>query len=343
MGGDMIKKVVTVLIAVFVVSCFSDFGYADDIKGYMIPEYYFVLSHHQGEDGIEGQHGFWFRRIYFGYDTRLSDKFSARVRFEMNSPAFSEGTMDPFIKNAHLKYSLAGGVSLIAGIIDPPSFDKVEKFWDNRYLEKTPADLFKFASSRDFGLALDGQSKGGLVYTLMYGNYGSNKGEDNKGKGIYARLGYEGKSFYIEANGLFSSDNGSDYTFLSGFFGFKGGWGNIGANYIYLDRAPEEGDSKNMSCISAFTNLKLGSKTKLVLRYDHMLDPHLKHVTGYLRFHPDAPARLIIGALEFQVHKMVLISPNVKYVFYGDPDVGTKPGSDFYVNLTAKVSFKTKI
>ena len=257
-----------------VIITFAQSGYlvrADDIRGYMIPEYYFVLSHHEGEDGIEGQHGLWFRRIYFGYNTKLSDKFSARVRFEMNSTAFGEGTLDPYIKNAHLKYSLGGGASLIGGIIEPPSFDLVEKFWDHRYLEKTPADLFKFASSRDTGLALGGKTKSGFVYTLMYGNYSSNKGEDNKGKGFYGRLGYETKQFYVEANGHFSSDGSNDYTFLSGFAGFKGDWGNVGANYIYLNKSPEEGDSKDMSCISAFSTIKLGDKTNAVLRYDHML------------------------------------------------------------------------
>lgn len=339
----MIKKIVFIFIVVFVISSFSNLGFADDIKGYMIPEYYSVISHHEGEDGIEGQHGFWLRRIYFGYNTKLSDKFSARVRFEMNGSPFNEDKMYLYVKNAHLKYKLGKTANLICGIIDPPSFNRVEKFWAHRYLEKTPADLFKFASSRDFGLAIDSKTKGGLVYTLMYGNYGSNKGEDNKGKGFYGRVGYEGKSFYLEANGHFSSDFDNDYTFLSGFVGYKGSWGNVAANYIYLNKKPGEGDSKSMSCISAFTTLKLSSKTNIVLRYDHMLDPTLKHVTGYLRFNPDAPARLIIGALEFNVHKMLKISPNVKYVFYGNPDLGEKPGADLCFNLTAKVSFKTKI
>jgi hypothetical protein len=336
------KKIILLLVTVFMLVSFTQTGLADDIKGYMIPEYYSVAGHHEGEEGIEGQHGFWLRRIYFGYNTKLADNLSARVRFEMNSPAYEEDKMVAYVKNAHLKYSLGGGAALIGGIIEPPSFDKVEKFWGHRYIEKTAPDLFKFASSRDFGLALGGKTKGGLVYTVMYGNYGSNKGEDNQGKGVYGRLGYEANGFYLEANGHLSSDNGSDYLFLSGFAGIKGGWGNIGANYIYLDKAKED-DSESMSAISAFTTVKLGKKTNMVLRYDHMLDPALKHVKGYLRFHPDAPARLLIAALTFKVHKMVQLSPNVKYVFYGDPATGAKPDGDFYINLTAKVSFKTKL
>jgi hypothetical protein len=39
---------------------------------------------------------------------------------------------------------------------------------------------------------------------------------------------------------------------------------------------------------------------------------------------------------------MIQVSPNVKYVFYGEGDNGAgKPDGDFYINLTAKVSFKT--
>jgi len=38
--------------------------------------------------------------------------------------------------------------------------------------------------------------------------------------------------------------------------------------------------------------------------------------------------------------EQVRFSPNIKYVFY---DGDNAPGGDFYFNLTAKVSFKTKI
>ena len=89
----MSKRAVVLLTILFSVMLLANFSLADDLRGYMIPEYYMVGSHHSGGDdegGIEGQHGFWIRRIYFGYNTDLGNGWSARVRLEMNSPAFIE-------------------------------------------------------------------------------------------------------------------------------------------------------------------------------------------------------------------------------------------------------------
>lgn len=336
----MKKVILIILVSALVFSVFSMASFADDIKGYMIPEYYMVGSHHSGEEGIEGQHGLWIRRVYFGYNTDLGDGWSARVRFEMNSPAFSEGTMDPYVKNAHLKKKLGGGASVIMGIIEPPSFNKMEKFWGFRYIEKTAPDFFKFASSRDIGIALDGKTKGGLVYTLMYGNYGSNKGEDNKGKGVYARLGWESKNAYVEANGHFASDNGKDITYLAAFGGLKGNWGRFGMGYHLKNESTDDSDKDN-GIISAFGVFNISKKASIFARYDHLTDFNFKDIGGYVPIPAKYnKARFLIAGLNFKVHKLVQLSPNVKYVFYDGDDA---PGSDFYFNLTAKVSFKTKI
>jgi len=338
----MAKKMTMFFIAICLLASFSVMGHADDIKGYMIPEYYVAGSNHS--DAIDGQHGFWLRRIYFGYNTDLGNGWSARVRFEMNSTAFGEGTLDPYIKNAHLAKKLGGGLKLIVGIIEPPSFNRIEKFWGYRYVEKTAPDFFKFASSRDFGVALEGKTKGGLVYTVMYGNYGSNKGEDNKGKAIYGRIGYESDSLFLDVNGFYAADGGNDYTYLTVFGGMKGNWGRFGVGYHYLDKAPEEGDSTNNGIISAFGAVKISKKSEFFVRYDHLTNENFKNPGGYVPIAcADAKARFVIAGLNFDVHKMVQLSPNIKYVFYGEGDSGIDRDSDFYLNLTAKVSFNTKI
>lgn len=331
-----------ILMTALVIMLFSQYGYSDDLRGYIIPEYYSVVSHHTGEEGIEGQHGFWIRRIYFGYNTDLGNGWSARLRFEMNSPAFGEGTLDPYVKNVHLKKDLGGGAGIIVGIIEPPSFDKIEKFWGLRYIEKTAPDFFKFASSRDFGIALDGKTKGGLVYTLMYGNYSSNKSEDEKGKAIYGRIGYESKNLYVEANGHFAGDGGKDVTYLALFGGMKGSWGRFGVGYHYKSEKPEEGESKNDGIISAFGLVKFGKKTELFARYDHHTDLSFKDIGDYV----PVPAkqfksRYLMAGLNYNLHKMIQISPNIKYVFYGEDETGVKPDGDLQINLTAIISFKT--
>ncbi|MCK5057286.1 MAG: hypothetical protein KAT34_11560 [Candidatus Aminicenantes bacterium] len=339
----MLTKNVLVLMTALVIMLFSQYGFGDDIKGYMIPEYSYVGSHHTGEDGIEGQNGFWFRRIYFGYNTDLGEGWSAGLRFEMNSPAFSEDKMVPYVKNAHIKKKLGGGAAILAGIIEPPSFNKIEKFWGYRYIEKTAPDFFKFASSRDFGVALDGKSKAGLVYTLMIGNYGSNKGEDNKGKAFYGRLGWEAENMYLEANGHFAADGSKDYAYLTLFGGMKGAWGRFGVGYHYIGVKTQEGESADDGIISAFAAIKMGKKAEVFARYDHHTDLSHKNIGSYVPIPAaDYKARYLVGGVSFKIHKMIRISPNIKYVFYGD-DNGNKPDSDFYFNLTAKISFKTGI
>jgi len=339
------RNIVVIIIGLAFLMSFAKMSFGDDIKGYMIPEYYMVGSHHDGEEGgYDGQHGFWLRRIYFGYNTDLGNGWSARVRLEMNSDAFGSDSITPYVKNAHVKKKLGGGASLLVGIMEPPSFNKIEKFWGFRYIEKTAPDFFKFASSRDFGVALDGKTKSGLVYTLMYGNYSSNKGEDNKGKAVYGRLGWEAKSMYLEANGHYASDDGEDIVYLALFGGLKGDWGRFGVGYHYRDDSPEEGDSQNNGIISGFAVVNFSKKACAFARYDHLTDYNFKDPSGYLPIPAKSyKARMLIAGLNFKVNKFIQLSPNVKYVFYGDSDNGTSPDGDFYFNLTAKIGFKTSL
>jgi hypothetical protein len=340
----MSKRTVVLLTILFSVILLVNFNFADDLNGYMIPEYYMVGGHHTGgedEGGIEGQHGFWIRRIYFGYNTGLGNGWSGRLRLEMNSPAFSEGTMAPYVKDAYLKKALGGGASLIVGIMEPPSFDRIEKFWGLRFIEKTPPDFFKLASSRDFGLALDGKAKGGLVYTLMYGNYGSNKGEANAGKGFYARLGWESKTAYVEANGHFADDGSKDKTYFALFGGLKGGWGRLGLSYFLHSQKPGQGENKNSGIISGFAVIKVAKKAEIFARYDHFTDVSFSNIGDYVPIPAkDYKSRFLMAGLNFKIHDMITLSPNVKYVFYGGDNA---PHGDFYLNLTAFFEFKTNL
>lgn len=343
------KKTMVILSALILLSFFSNTWANDeknsDIKGYFIPEYYFVASHHTGgaeEGDLEGQHGFWFRRIYFTFNQKLSDKFSVRVRFEANSKAYGEATMDPFVKDLFVKYKLGDDSALMVGMFGPPTYENIENIWGYRYLEKTALDLHKLQSSRDIGISISGGKK--FFYTAMYANFSGNKGEDNEGKGFYGQLGYQTKTFYAETNGYYAKDGSKDYFLIQGFTAIMNGWGNIGLNYAYKSQMPDEGENTDTSLISAFGTLKLSDKINLVLRYDHFMDPNLTSVGDYLPISGTvAPPRLGIVALDFKVHKNVQITPNIKFVFYGNPIAGEeKPGSDFYVNLTGKISFGTK-
>lgn len=337
----MKKGLLMLLITIFSLSLAPVFG-ADTINGYLLPEYYLISSQN---DAIDGQHGLWLRRIYFGYDTDIGEGWSARVRFEMNGKAFASDKLVPYIKNAHVKKKLSANLSLIAGIVEPPSFNNVEGFWGLRHVEKTAPDFFKFASSRDFAIGLEGKSKGGLFYTVMFGNYSGEADESNKGKAVYGRIGFENKSLFLEANGHMAANSGKDVTYLSFFAGLKGSWGRIGAGYNYRNEAPEEGDSKSNGIISAMAAFNLGKSTELYARYDHLTDVNFRDIGDYVPvLAKDNKARMLLAGFNIKLHKMVDLVPNIKYVFYSEgPSGGGKPDGDFHILLTAKIGFKSNI
>ena len=70
------------------------------ISGYMFGDLYWVAANHDAS--LEGNNGFWFRRIYITYDRGLAEGFSTRLRMEMSSPGdfTTSGKIEPFVKDA---------------------------------------------------------------------------------------------------------------------------------------------------------------------------------------------------------------------------------------------------
>ena len=116
------------------------------ISGELFSEYYSVISHHDPE--VQGQHGFWFRRINLTFDNALSSSLSFRFKLEMSSSGDfkSNSLLVPFVKDAFLNYRFLGQ-DLQVGIISTPTWENIEPFWGYRVLEKTPCDLQMFGSS----------------------------------------------------------------------------------------------------------------------------------------------------------------------------------------------------
>lgn len=324
------------------------------IDGYMAAEYYTLFNHHTGsidEGGFEGRHGFWFRRIYFTYNNKLSDSIKMRLRLEMNSPGdfASSSTLDPYVKDAYLNFSLGGGVNLIAGIQGPPSFEQEESYWGWRPLEKTPLDLYKWTSSRDFGIALKGGEN--VLYHLMFANGSSNKSETNNGKKVFGSLGYKTGGFFVEAMAQYErAKTADDDLILKGFSAYKGDWGRIGVMYAYRDYKAEDKNSLAYNIFSVFAVVKAGEKAELIGRYDMNFGEGYRQKFGgsgiaYVPFADNHEFSFIIGALSYQVVKNVWLIPNIKYAFYKensdlkDTSGYEKPGNDFYGYFTLYFKF----
>jgi len=349
------KKVSLILMIAFAIALIPASGLAQfkpdsgAIKGYMAAEYYWNFNHNTGsidDGGFQGRHGFWFRRIYFTYDNKLSDTMKMRLRFEMNSPGdfTTSSTLDAFVKDAYLSFSFGGGASLVAGIQSPPSFALEEDIWGWRPLEKTPLDLYKWTSSRDFGVAIKGGKT--LAYHFMFGQGSSNKSETNDGKKFFGSLACKSNEFVVEAMAQYErAKTGDGDIILKGFGAYTGDWGRVGL--MYANRGYKiEGtdDSLVYNIFSAFAVIKAGEKVELISRYDmNFGDGYKESFKGsginYVPFANNYEFSFVLAALVYQVHKNVWIIPNVKFTMYKDPDVGDKADNDFYGYLTLYFKF----
>lgn len=312
------------------------------LSGLMIGDYYNVIAHH--DEAIEGGNGFWLRRVYFTYDNALTDRVAMRFRLEMNSPGDfkTASTLVPFVKDAYLSHAFGRHV-LMLGLIGTQMYSKLEDFWGYRAMEKTPIDLFKFGSSRDLGLSLQGAlgRRGKVTYSLAFGNGSGTKAETNRGKAAYVRLNYQpARAFFVEIYADYT-DTGTESSAsnLQAFAGIKGAWGRGGLNFA-LHRSRLAGADSDIRFVSAFAVIKAGAKIDLVGRYDRLLDPNPNGgKIDYIPMADNAKANVVLAGLGWSPSKSFQVIPNLKYVFYDAPAGGERPPADFYAYLTLYFKF----
>lgn len=317
------------------------------ISGYMMMDFYSIFSHNTGEiadGGFQGRNGFWLRRAYFGYDNKLGDKVKMRLRLEMNSPGklTTDSSLTPYVKDAYLSFKL-GKADLIAGIQGPPSFELEEAVWGWRALEKTPLDLYKWTSSRDFGVAVKGGKT--LAYHFMFGQGSGNKAETNNGKKFFGSLAFQQSGIVLEAMAQYENKNDDDDLIYKGFGAYTGKWGRVGLMYAhreYTEAGLDEGLCYNV--FSAFAVLKAGKNAEIIGRYDmNSGDGYQLDFGGsgidYMPFANDHEFSFALAALSYQVLKNVYVIPNVRYVTYKDPLEGERAGDDLYGYLTLYFKF----
>lgn len=311
-------------------------------SGLMFGDYHYELAHHDA--AVEGNNGFWLRRVFFTYDNDLSDKFAMRFRLEMNGPGDfkTAATLVPFVKDAYLAAKL-GRHTLMLGLVGTQMYSKVEEFWGYRPMEKTAIDLFKFGSSRDLGLGLQGPlDKGGkLTYSLVVGNGSGTKSEADRGKGAYGRLDFQpSPSLLLELYAdHVDGGAGNSVGVLQLLAGWKGERGRVGLNFG-LRHSRTAGVSRDLKFISLFGVGKLSPKLELVGRFDRLLDPNPSGSRiDYIPMADNAKANVLLAGLGWGLNEKVKVIPNLKYVFYDTPEGGERPDADLYAYLTLYFKF----
>jgi hypothetical protein len=312
------------------------------ISGYVIADAYAVLGSH--DLAADDQTGFWIRRGYLTFDTRISDTWSSRLRFEVNSPGDfkTDAKMTPFVKDAHLAWR-HDGKELYMGISSSPTWEFAEGFWGYRSIEKTPLDLYRMGSSRDLGLAYKAKAMDGKVfYHAMLGNGAGEGGETNEGKKGMFSFGFRPTDALVaELYADYEDRPGNtDRTTYHAFLGWKGAGSRYGLEYGWQDREVEAGPDLDVAVASAFGVWGLSERSSLVARWDHAFDgfPDAGKIP-YIPLANDTGFDLAILGLDYALHERVNLIPNVEYVMYRDTDGSPAPDDDLLARMTLYYQF----
>jgi hypothetical protein len=318
------------------------------ISGLMFGDYYWYYERHQDQAGgtnpttVEGQHGLWFRRIYFTYDFAYSETLSTRLRLEANSNGkFAGGDLVPYVKDAFVKWTYKGKQQMTFGIHPTLTFDWLEGFWGLRHIEKTPADLYRMDASRDFGFTFSGPLRvSGLTYATQLGNESGNGSETQEGKIVRFETRYE-RNPTIALEGFYSFARrpaGQHRQTGQGFAGFRNDVARVGVQYLWQERrSGQDGvPDQTVAIWSGFVVWDtLPKKADLFFRLDDVTG-HLGDATSglpgadqidYWLMSPESPFKMWIFGGEWYLHPAVRVSPNLEMVTYAhDPDPTNFPG-----------------
>jgi len=312
------------------------------VSGLLFGDAYAVFANH--DPAVDDQTGFWIRRGYLTFDAQVADEWSARLRFEVNSPGDFEtnSKLNPFVKDAYLAWK-RGGQELYLGLAPAPTFDFVEGFWGQRPIEKTPLDLYRIGNSRDLGVAYKGAAYDGRVfYHAMLGNGSGDGSETNEGKKVMVGLGFKPTDQWVAQVYADYEDRpgATDRTTWQAFTGWKGSRSRYGLQYAVQEREVEAGPDVEVAVASAFGVWQLTSKGALVARYDRNFDGYADaEKIPYLHIPNDMRFDLAILAWEQRLQPKISLVPNVEYVMYRDTGGIDAPNDDLYGRLTLYFEF----
>lgn len=318
------------------------------ISGLLYSDFYWIVNNHNEE--LEGENGFWARRVYFTYDNNISQHVSVRFRLEMNSPGdfTSSSRLEPYVKDLFAKWAINDNHSLNAGISPTPTWVLVERIWGYRSVEKSPVDLYRLGSSRDFGVALQGRlgESGRLRYHAMVGNGSGTGAETNRWKKYMLSMAWWfNNNLVFEAYGDYNRTNETNTRATTHIIaGYLTDRINLGAMYAAQLRTEEISGAENITqtidVASIFANISLNQKWTAILRADQMFVPNPQGpAIDYIPFSDQAESTLLIFGLGYQPIPNLHVIPNIETVFYGESPDGTTPGSDFIFRTTLFFTF----
>jgi hypothetical protein len=298
---------------------------------------------------------FIFRRAYFTYENKISDKLKFRFRYDADNTANvtsvdfvkasvkKDDKMRPFIKHLYLDYAgLLPNSSLKVGMIETLTFKLAEDEWGYRSVAKTLVDGYKDvtgvdirASSADLGASLTGTISKAIRYGFMVSNgEGYSHAEANKFKK------FSGNLRVIPAAGLsivgyyeYEKQDAADKAVMfkvDGFLDMVKGLILAVEYFSYNNDKFQNADLSHYDTrgLSIFGNYKIVvDKFNVFARYDHYM-PNSTNSLGNFN--------LVMAGFDWApVHKSWRLQPNIWYYTYAD----SARKADAVFNLTFFLSF----
>lgn len=313
------------------------------ISGLAFGDAYWMAGNHDAD--FEGRNGFWLRRAYLTFDRDLSEELALRLRFETNSAGdfTSANKLEPFVKDLYVRWTRERE-QVYLGISSTPTWNVIEKIWGYRSVEKTPLDLFKMGSSRDFGVAVKGRfdADGRIRYHAMLGNGSGTRGETNAGKKVFFSLGfYPVDPLVIELYGDYEErPDEIDRTTFQGFAAVQGDWGRVGVMAARQRREVSAVETVNIDIASVFGVFQVHERAALLARYDRTFQPNSDASRiSYLPMDPLSEGHLGILGVDVALTEQFHLIPNVEFVVYDREDGTPAPDTDVMVRTTFSVTF----
>lgn len=306
------------------------------ISGLVFGDYYYFAQDH--DERFDGQSGFWLRRGYLTYDHNLAPNLATRFRLEVNSNGrMAGGSLTPFLKDAYLRWNYRGAHQAFIGMQPTPTLEVIDGVWGLRYVEKVPADLYRFDSTRDLGVGFTGpvNRAGTIRYSALVGN-DSGTGSETDGK-MAVRLSarYDtNPGIFLEGSYWYADrPMGADRQAVQAFAAYRHARGRVGLNYVWHERKQAANDlpRAETTVVSAFAVLDLKPrKVSVFARLDRAVDPPADATVDYLPISTASPFTFGLLGAEYRLTSSVFFSPNAEFVRYGTPERPTvaRPRND---------------
>ncbi len=313
------------------------------ISGLAFGDYYYFSGDH--DEKFDGQSGFWLRRAFFTYDHTLARNVAMRFRLEANSNGKMAGgaNLTPFLKDAYLRWTYHGSHQATLGIQPTPTIETIDGVWGLRYVERVAADLYRFDTTRDFGLGFTGALNGArtIRYAAQVGNDSGTASETDGKRAVRFAARYDTNPGIFVEGSYWHADRAprADRQAFQLFAAYRQARGRVGLNYAWHEVEAAGGLSAiETNVVSAFGVLDVRpGKASVFARLDRVLDPLPDGSTDYLPISTMSPFTFGLFGAEYRLLPSVCFSPNVEFIRYGAPAASgaARPRHD----LVARASF----